>query len=69
MRILVDKEWVQKITQMTDALLKAYWNEVLGLVNSLLKNIEDIPEEKVKEKEKVKEIKGKVEQNEEKPKK
>jgi len=58
MKIIADQEAVETLTQMSDALLKAYWNKGLWLANSVLSKIEhedqyDVKKKKI-EKEKTK---------------
>ena len=42
MKIIADQEAINTLTQASDALLKAYWNEGLWLANKILAKIEDI---------------------------
>ena len=49
MKVIVDKEWMDKITQLTDACLKAYGNKIYSLVTEVLWKIELIPETKKEE--------------------
>jgi len=44
MKIIVDQEWYQNISKMTDELLKAKWITSLLLANKIIGNIQIIPE-------------------------
>lgn len=46
MKIQADQEATQIITKMTDALLKAYWNEVFWMVTKVLWSVSSIPVQK-----------------------
>ncbi len=45
MIIKADKEAIDLISQAMDGLLKSHWNQVLYIVNSILKSVEEIKEE------------------------
>ena len=55
MRIIADEEATNLLTQLTDALLKAYGNKWLGLANQVLWKTENIKDFEISTKEKPKE--------------
>lgn len=58
MKIIVDKEWLDRLTQLTDASLKAYWNQIYALVTEVMWAIEVLPDLKnVKEEAHKKQVK------------
>ena len=41
MKIIADKDWINAITKLADALLKAYWTQWMALATQVLWSIKE----------------------------